>query len=107
MIPEVPTSRILLVLANLIAVLVLISSWVPQVASSPLAPVDYEQRRVMCSTNLSEFIQGICESGTVSYGDRFPNSFGKRRKRDVQYVADQCCKPGGCTYTELLKYCKE
>ncbi|XP_016982506.1 probable insulin-like peptide 6 [Drosophila rhopaloa] len=106
MIPEVPTSRILLVLATLIAVVALISSWVPQVAGSPLAPADTEQRRMICSSNLSNWIQEICELGTLSHGDVHPNSFEKRRKRDAQYAADQCCKSGGCTYVHLLQYCK-
>ncbi|XP_016938813.1 probable insulin-like peptide 6 [Drosophila suzukii] len=103
MIPEVPTSRILLVLATLVAVMALISSWVPQVAGSPIAPAEWgkEQRRKMCSTELSDLIQEICASqGTVAHGD------GKRRKRDVQNVADQCCKQGGCTFWELMQFCK-
>ncbi|EDV45615.1 probable insulin-like peptide 6 [Drosophila erecta] len=106
MIPEVATTKVLLVLATVLAVAALISSWVPQVAGSPLAPVEYEQRRTICSNGLSDLIQKICVGGTVALGDVFPNSFGKRRKRDMPNVTDLCCKPGGCTYRELLQYCK-
>nr|CBY85570.1 insulin-like peptide 6 [Drosophila simulans] len=107
MVLKVPTSKVLLVLATLFAVPALIGSWVPQVAASPLAPTEYEQRRMMCSTGLSDVIQKICVSGTVALGDVFRKcDFGKRRKRDLQSVTDLCCKSGGCTYRELLQYCK-
>ncbi|XP_017048372.1 probable insulin-like peptide 6 isoform X2 [Drosophila ficusphila] len=107
MIPEVPTSRILLVLTTLVAVVTLISSWVPQVAGSPLPPVEFEHRRTVCSTELTDLIQRICASGTLSHGDIYQNSFGKRRKRDSLNVADRCCRSGGCTFSELLKYCRD
>ncbi|XP_039233706.1 probable insulin-like peptide 6 [Drosophila yakuba] len=106
MIPEVATTKVLLVLTTVLAVAALISSWVPQVAGGPVPPAEYEQRRTMCSTGLSDVIQKICVGGTVALGDVFPNSFGKRRKRDMPNVTDLCCKPGGCTYRELLQYCK-
>ncbi|XP_043658313.1 probable insulin-like peptide 6 [Drosophila teissieri] len=106
MIPEVATTKVLLVLTTVLAVATLISSWVPQVAAGPLPPADYEQKRMMCSNGLSEVIQRICVGGTVALGDNFPNSFGKRRKRDMPSVTDLCCKPGGCSYRDLLNYCK-
>lgn len=71
MVLKVPTSKVLLVLATLFAVAAMISSWMPQVAASPLAPTEYEQRRMMCSTGLSDVIQKICVSGTVALGDVF------------------------------------
>ncbi|KAH8362181.1 hypothetical protein KR084_008032 [Drosophila pseudotakahashii] len=110
MIPEVPASKILVVLATLVAVVAVISSWVPQVAGSPLAPTDSgnEQRRMLCSSQLTDVIQDICKFGTMPHYTGYRKSIflsGKRRKRNAQNVADLCCKPGGCSYTDLRNYC--
>ncbi|XP_017064234.1 probable insulin-like peptide 6 isoform X2 [Drosophila eugracilis] len=108
MIPEVPSSKILLVLATIVAVVALISSWVPQVTAVPLAPTDHDQKRVMCSSNLSYVIQEICAAvGTIGHGDLYTTSSEKRRKRDMQNVASTCCKQGGCSYSQLRQYCRE
>ncbi|XP_016995779.1 probable insulin-like peptide 6 [Drosophila takahashii] len=105
MIPEVPASKILVVLATLVAVVTLISSWVPQVAGSPVGPTDSgnEQRRMLCSSQLTDVIQDICKFGTMPHYTAYPS--GKRRKRTAQNVADLCCKPGGCSYMDLRNYC--
>ncbi|KAH8342962.1 probable insulin-like peptide 6 [Drosophila kikkawai] len=109
MIPAVPTSRLLLLLTTIIAVLALMGScWVPQVGAIPVTSpdADDQEARHICSTNLGDLIQQMCEGRTNSYRDLYPNSFGKRRKRESLEIADRCCK-SSCNYREILQFCAQ
>ncbi|KAH8235654.1 hypothetical protein KR032_004817 [Drosophila birchii] len=135
MIPAVPTSRLMLLLTTIIAVLALMGTcWMPQVGAIPVFSPDVGDPipRRICSTALSDFIQQMCQGRTASYRDLYrewwmpvsisikPNSliiflyidlstaniFGRRRKRESHEIADRCCKTA-CQYRELLQFCEQ
>ncbi|KAH8385255.1 probable insulin-like peptide 6 [Drosophila serrata] len=107
MIPTVPTSRLLLLLTTIIAILALMGScWLPQVDAVPVPSPNASDEipRRICSTTLGDFIQRMCNGKTHSYRDQYPDSFGKRRKRESLSIVDRCCK-NPCNHREILQFC--
>ncbi|KAH8419896.1 hypothetical protein KR009_003643 [Drosophila setifemur] len=112
MIPAVPTSRTVLVLATLVVLLAVISSWMPLVEAIPVTSTDRlydDSRRSFCTHFLAEEIQRVCNGRTLSLSDAFPNSFGNRNKRDdtnqSSRITHDCCIQS-CSHIQLKQYCK-
>ncbi|XP_030568275.1 probable insulin-like peptide 6 [Drosophila novamexicana] len=111
MICSLPSSTFL----PLLAAVVCLAFGLSLVAGTPIAftPEDLEIKH-RCSKDLAETINFICQGRTVSLGQLYPQSFGKRSKR---FAADdtfyrplqngpihECCLRA-CGYPEIRQYC--
>ncbi|XP_062141016.1 uncharacterized protein LOC133849137 [Drosophila sulfurigaster albostrigata] len=113
MISALPKSCLLALLATLVCVALSVS----QVAAVPvtMAPPHNERLMKLCSDNLNEAIQLICNGRTLSLAQLYPNSFGPSRAKRFssgqflhnprQEGSVHMCCIHRCTKEDLNQFC--
>ncbi|XP_030386485.1 probable insulin-like peptide 6 [Scaptodrosophila lebanonensis] len=92
-------------------VVLCVSIMCPLAVGKPLTSNTDAELKSHCSSNLADAINIICGGRTRSLTDNYPQSFGRRVKRDEifykpqQYGPTHKCCQRPCGITELRQYC--